>query len=441
MQDIDRLLEFLNTVGTASSPEIQAKLGLNQPKVSRLVKRAGNKILRIGQARSTQYALTRSVLGHYKNIPVYSIDHKGLAQHLFNLYGIGSGHCYIEHEGNTPWLNGVNGNGVFEDLPYFTDDLQPQGFLGRQAATYFAKSFGFPETLSNWNEKQIGSYLLQEGHNLPGNLILGEQSLSRFQNSDINTISNRQIDYPARAISILTEWLAGSSTGGEHQKFLAHTNDLGHVIVKFSPSGNSVEAQRWKDLLISEYHALDCMRAAGKAAAKTSFYHFENRIFLESQRFDRIGNKGRSAMISLASIDNEFIGSGGSWTQVAEKLYQQSLITEDDFHECIWNDLFGQWIGNSDRHLGNLSMQPTITGFKLLPTYDMLPMAYAPVRGEIIERTINTPTRPMSQLDELWHSSLNIACIFWQRIIEDKDISKIFRLIAKNNLSQIDKLV
>jgi len=329
MQDIDRLFEFLSTVGTASSSVIQEKLGFSQPKVSRLITLTNSKILRIGQARSTQYALSRPLLGHSQHIPVFSIDNEGKAQHLFNLHGIGNRHCYIEHEGNMPWLNGVNGNGVFEDLPYFLDDLH--GAKAKLAPIFYMKVIA------------------------SGNIILGEQSLSQFQHIDINTISNRQTDYPVKATSILTEWITGSSAGGEHQKFLAHTNDMGHVIVKFSPSGNSIDAQRWKDLLIAEYHALNCMIAAGKAAAKTAFYHFEDRIFLESQRFDRIGKKGRTPMISLSSIDNEFIGSGGSWTQVAEKLAQQSLISEEDFHACIWNDFFGQWIGNSDRHLGNIT--------------------------------------------------------------------------------------
>jgi hypothetical protein len=44
---------------------------------------------------------------------------------------------------------------------------------------------------------------------------------------------------------------------------------------------------------------------------------------------------------------------------------------------------FGEQIGNSDMHLGNLSLAPEGDRFRLLPVYDMLPMALAPRHGEL----------------------------------------------------------
>jgi len=441
MQDIDHLLKLLEDKGVISSTDIQTELNFNQPKVSRLIKQAGTQLIHIGRARAARYALFRPVLGYDGCIPVYAVDEMGHPQHLFNLHGLGGGQCYIETVESARWLKGVAGNGVFEGLPYFIDDLRPQGFLGRQAANHYAKIFGFPEDLSYWNENQIGTYLLQEGHNLPGNLIPGEQALTAFQRSTTTVIADRKTSYPERATSILTQWQEGSSTGGEHQKFIAYTHDKGHVIVKFSPSGKSVEALRWQDLLICEYHALNTMTQVDRSAAETALYKFEERVFLESRRFDRVGKTGRIPMIALSAIDSEFVGDGGNWTQVSQHLYQQKLITADEQRTCVWNDLYGQWIGNSDRHLGNLSMEITESGFKLLPTYDMLPMIYAPERGEIIERTLNTPVKPMQQYVDLWQESAEAACIFWRSVAEDNMVSEDFRKKAENNFAIIKKRI
>jgi len=69
----------------------------------------------------------------------------------------------------------------------------------------------------------------------------------------------------------------------------------------------------------------------------------------------------------------------------------------------------------------------------------MLPMTYAPVRGETIERTLNLPIKPMPKFNHLWSDSLKVACSFWQRVIDDKNISENFKFIAQKNLSNILK--
>ncbi len=437
MRDLDRLIQLLQTKGVMPSADIQAGLTINQPKVSRLIKQAGSEIIHIGKARTSRYALASPTFGHEDNIPMYSLDETGQAQHICNLHALANGQYYIETEENTPWLKGEAGNGIFPGLPYFINDLRPRGFLGRKIAIYYAQRYGFPEMLDYWNENQLGTYFLQDGYNLPGNLILGEQALKAAQHNTIDIVSDRETTYPDKASSILMQWQAGSSTAGEQQKFIACTADRGHVIVKFSPAGNSAEARRWQDLLVCEYHALNTMKQAGKIAADTTIYKFDDRIFLESKRFDRIGQTGRIPMISLAAIDYEFTGHGGSWTQITQHLYKKKLITEQDYRSCIWNDMYGQWIGNSDRHPGNISMTTTDSGFELLPAYDMLPMIYAPERGEIINRNLNTPIKPMKQYLNLWKESAETACLFWHNVGEDEIISDDFRQIAENNLRPV----
>jgi hypothetical protein len=145
-------------------------------------------------------------------------------------------------------------------------------------------------------------------------------------------------------------------------------------------------------------------------------------------------------MISLLAIDAEFVGLAQSWSKVAQQMQQQKLISSEDERVCFWSELYGHWIGNTDMHLGNLSMTVTEHGFKLLPAYDMLPMIYAPVRGEIVKRNFILPVRPMQQAD-LWQSSGEVALGFWEIVAADKRVSKEFRQIAEDNAIKIKALI
>ncbi len=74
-------------------------------------------------------------------------------------------------------------------------------------------------------------------------------------------------------------------------------------------------------------------------------------MFLESIRFDRHAKHGRSSMLSLKSIDAEFVGSGESWVSSLTGLYKMKLLSEQDLFngQCLW--LFGRLINNTDMHL------------------------------------------------------------------------------------------
>lgn len=55
----------------------------------------------------------------------------------------------------------------------------------------------------------------------------------------------------------------------------------------------------------------------------------------------------------------------------------------------------------------------------LSPTYDMLPMLYAPVGGELVARD--------------WDTAKTLATRFWQAAAEDARVSAGFRAIAADN--------
>jgi len=439
-ESLDQLIKLLGLHGVLSSLELQQMLEISQPTLSRLVSRAGTQVLRIGRARAAVYALSQPVFGVEGSLPVYAIDEKGRPQQLAELHAIGGGQFYIESESTVRWLRGNDNNGIYPSLPYMLDDLRPQGFMGRQVAHYFASHRGYPDDVKLWNVEQVGHYLLQQGSDLPGHLLLGDSALYAFQHAELDVVEDRESVYPERASAILNQWKGGSSAGGEHQKFTVYSRDNGHAIVKYSPAGNSVEARRWQDLLICEFHALNAMTRSGMSAANTQLFQFDGRVFLESQRFDRVGETGRVPMISLFAINSEFVGLAQGWSKVAKQMRQNKLINSEDERDCIWNEFYGHWIGNSDMHLGNLSMTVNDVGFELLPTYDMLPMMYVPVRGEIIERQLTLPVRPMKHAD-LWQSSGEVAGEFWLSVTEDESVSDEFRRIAFNNVEKIRSLI
>lgn len=91
-------------------------------------------------------------------------------------------------------------------------------------------------------------------------------------------------------------------------------------------------------------------------------------------------------------------------------------------------------------HLGNLSMTVNKDGFEWLPTYDMLPMMYAPVRGEIVDNVLTLPVRPMKHAD-LWQSSGRTAHKFWLSVADDSRVSDEFRRTAVDNAGSIKSII
>ena len=368
--------------GLLTSKQMQSETGQSQATISRELKTLDEDVVRITKGRSVYYTLAVSSFGASNSIPIFQTDIYGHVQQLANLRPLAKGEFFVQPViDNIPTpLLGENGNGYFPSLPYFIYDLAPQGFIGRQIARAVnAKNDSFPTNPKYWSDQHIGQYLVNEGYDLPGNLTLGQPRLI-----DEKPLIVTRSDYPKIADDILLGGLPGSSAGGEQPKFSVYNSDIeSHVIVKFSPKGNDPISQRWKRLLIAEHNSLESLRAQGLSAARTQLIETKERIYLESVRFDRQGVQGRSSLVSLLVVDMEFAGTGGNWPDVMKVLARLNLVSNEDVYVSEKLYEYGLKIGNTDMHLGNLSLEITQTGFKLLPVYDMLPMKYAPVSGEL----------------------------------------------------------
>lgn len=417
-------------LGPATSKEIQIHTDQSQTAVSRQLRNMGDEVIKLQNGRTPMYALTRNAFGGSDKLPLSMVDAHGNTVLAATIRPLVHGGFYVEPAtGMPPLLLGESKTGYYKDLPYFLFDLCPQGFLGRQIAEELSKQNGdFPSDPRRWNSNHIGKYLVSNGDDLPGNFKFGEQALLRVRRKPVYTSED---DYPELADSVMSGNIPGSSAGGEQPKFTAFCgNRLSHVIVKFSPKGDNDVARRWRDILITEYHAVETMHDNDFPAAETRLIEKDNRLFLESQRFDRSGEYGRMSMISLQSIDAEFTGLGTGWPQVFDALNKKDLVSWQHVFdaESLW--CFGCLINNTDMHLGNLSLAIEGSVFRLLPIYDMCSMGFAPKSGGEVPPYKFVPKAP--KLLNLNHNDCisgikSIARDFWQRVSEDTRISDEFK--------------
>ncbi|MDT8379309.1 MAG: type II toxin-antitoxin system HipA family toxin YjjJ [Desulfotignum sp.] len=425
MESIKNFLER----GPSTSKEIQAAIGLSQSTVSRILKKMGDGIVQISDGRSVRYAATCNAFGGNDKLPIGMIDESGKIRLVAYLRPLNCGGFFLQPavKNYSPLLLGADKTGLYEDLPYFLLDLRPQGFLGRLTAKGIAReSEDFPENPKAWNTYLIGRYLISNGDDLPGNFIFGEQQFLRIRRKPVAVSRN---DYPRLATNAVKGEPPGSSAGGEQPKFTAfNTKQTSHVIVKFSPLGNNEVAQRWKDILITEYHAGRVLGGHGFPVAATDLFEMDGRLFLETQRFDRISEFGRLSMISLDMVDREFIGSGSSnWSRVMEGLYNQGMVNHLDLHRTRELRYFGQLINNTDMHLGNLSLSIEGDKFRLLPVYDMCSIGFAPKTGEVLPFDFQPDLREADIAMEAGERIREMVHEFWCHVLSDDRISDPFK--------------
>lgn len=422
--------------GSATSKEIQAETGLSQTAVSRQLRGMGDAVVKLPNMRPPKYAMTRNAFGGSNKLPLAMVDAHGNTVLVAYVRPLASGGFFVEPATDMPKvLLGESGSGLYQDLPYFLSDLCPQGFLGRQIAEDLASQSGdFPSDPRYWNANHIGRYLISNGDDLPGNFKFGEQALSRVRRRPAVTTEEA---YPALADSVMSGVIPGSSAGGEQPKFTTFcANRSAHVIVKFSPLGHSDVARRWRDILITEYHATEAIHSSDFPAAETRLIEIDGRLFLESQRFDRTGEFGRMPMLSLQSIDAEFTGIGSDWPRVLDALHKKNLVSWQHVYdaECLW--WFGRLINNSDMHLGNLSFAIEGDVFRLLPVYDMCSMGFAPKSGgEVLPYSFVPPEYKGINLGAGDIGVIqDMARNFWERVASDARISDEFKeFIARGN--------
>ena len=429
---VNRLLDLLRRRGLLSGKEIQRELGISQPSASRLVSEAGSRVCRFGRSVATRYALPREIAGLGSRSPVFRVDEQGKpTEHGVLHFLLGDG-C---------WLERSSGDGQsFPGLPPFVEDMRPQGYIGGGFPALYPE-LNLPGRITDWNDDHQLIALALRGEDCVGNLIIGEVSLNRFLARQVEP--RTRADYPGLASGVLAGQ-PGSSAGGEHPKFAIAAGDR-HLLVKFA-SGDGGAADRWRDLLVAEHLALEVLRAAGVSAPDSEWFDHEGSRYLEVERFDRVGRRGRRGMISLFALNSHFLGyAPDNWSQASHRIIDEPTLSLDraDADRLVWLDTFGDLIGNTDRHFGNVSFfaeeARTLT-LTLTPVYDMLPMVFAPAGVNVVERPF-TPHPPNALNLPIWHEAATHASHYWARLCDEVSLSDGFRRICADCRNMLARLI
>jgi DNA-binding transcriptional ArsR family regulator len=426
------LIRFRLSGGPLSARQLIESIGISQPTVSRALSELGEEVVRIGAARSIQYTLRDGTRG-LPDIPVYRVDAEGRIRQTGTLIPVRpQGFVMRQENGATPYALHSDG------LPWWLLDMRPQGYLGRAYAARHGAELALPARLTDWTETDALRALIVHGHDVVGNLLLGDLTRDRFLTAplpDPIAAEQKAEEYASLALGAARGEIAGSSAGGEQPKFTAFAmtpNGTRHVIVKFSELEESPVSERWRDLLLAEHLALGTLREAGIPAARTQVFDHGGQRFLEVERFDRAGNLGRRALISLAALDAaldaKLVGGGtGGWPVIARRLAADGQIrpAAADAADLLW--AFGTLIGNTDMHGGNLSfISAHGRPYDIAPAYDMTPMAFAPRSGGGLPDTIAEATIHASVANETWSEADELARAFLARVIAATGFSQRF---------------
>lgn len=457
---VEQLLATLRRKPQSSAPEVAAALGVSVPTAQRLLRTAGDAVVSLGRARRTRHAARRSLRGQAQDLPVYRIDAEGIAHAFATLALVAPQGCAMAlQEGGWP-LPDASRDGWWPGLPYPLQDMRPQGYLGRQFARAVHDDLQLPPDPRAWGDDEVLLALAHAGHDMPGDLVVGERALRLWQAQRLAAppalTEERLLEaYAALAELALAGGAAGSSAAGEFPKFAALRSlplaqeggpdgvpRSAHVLVKFSGAGVSPAERRWADLLRAEHLALQTLAEHGVPAARSRILTGAGRTFLEVERFDRHGLWGRSPLVSLEAVNAAFLGQPQrSWAVLGAGLVRLDVLSDPALQHIARLEWFGRLIGNTDMHLGNLGFRPRADGFSPAPAYDMLPMRYAPLPGgELPALRPLDPALPLPAERSNWQAAADVAMAFWQQLADDVGTAQDLRALAGTHAGQLTQL-
>lgn len=418
-------------LGPRTAAQLQDGLGVSQPTLSRTIRQlAMVTMFRVAGDRTPRYALLRPLpLGLAPRQKIYRLLRTGRIAPFADVEFLAGG-ATLER------IDGVVR--LYEGLPPYIAFAAPSGFLGRERAHEAARSHGFPSSLKDWGDDHRIAYLFTQSMNLPGNLVFGDMPLQRemeFMGTSPPPDHEKLENYVGVATALRSA-AYGSSAGGEQPKFLWLTEGTEHVIVKFAKRGS-----RMAELLPLEHLALRALADVGVPASKTQLLAADDYIFLEIQRFDRVGLTGRIGMLSAGAVDDEFFGARDSWPEFAARCEHARYLSAEDARRVDVMAAFSELIGNSDRHFENISMLIGEDGeyAGIAPAYDILPMRYASIGGGLDPDL--TPIQPsvgtIGAKPEVWSRAARAADQFWTTAMSETlevPLSREMRELAQANL-------
>jgi HipA-like C-terminal domain len=356
-----------------TAAQLAAATGKSVSSISLAIGKLGNRVHRIGAARSTRYALAKDILGLTPKQQLRWLGHSDAGFASAQLTYLANDWLHVACQAgdgrSREWL-------TEHRLPWFLSSLKPQGYLGRRLARWLPQ---LPSDPAHWSLAQL-LYSLQHISD-PIGAVAMEQTAARPAHPRISSLAERDAQFDALASEDSAQLPAGSSAAGEQPKFIV--NVLAQAsIVKFTPPQGTPFGQRWRALLMLEKLALDSLQSHGVTSANSEIVQTQRRTYLQSARFDRDAKQGARHLVAIAAVHDEFVKkSWMNWVDSSEALAKLGLITGQELSQIATIFAFGHYIGNTDMHSGNLSffvddvIKPKI---RLAPVYDMLPMMWKP---------------------------------------------------------------
>ena len=435
----DHLRTLLAQGDVLTAQQLQNATGKSQPSISLALAKLSAEVCKLGAARSTRYALTQPILGLPARQTLTWTTPDGELQTFGSLSFLRSSQVHVRTQQGLDWL------GTPGQLPWFLQTLRPQGFLGRQLTRLRPD---FPADPDHWRTEQVLYMAINHASDPPGALHLGDATgriaveAPRLAVAPSPHDVAAQFDAAARAI---TQTLpAASSAGGEQPKFVTQIDmpdgQHKHLIVKFSPPRGTPFGERWHDLLHLEHLALAVLADNGVAVAATHIVESRERTYLASERFDRVGRAGKRHVVAAAAVHDEFVkASRQHWVASCEALAAKQLLAPAHVNTVASTYLFGQYIGNTDMHFGNLSffvddvMKPT---FVPSPVYDMLPMMWRPGvhGGELDARPVRPQHQPAGYAPQVVQARA-WARSYWERAANMTALSSALREASAASLA------
>jgi hypothetical protein len=438
--DLFQEIECLLSGRPLTALQLMTALGVSQPSISRTIQELSDSVtsFRVTGDRTPKYALLRRLpLGLNSRQRVYRILDSGSIEPFADVEFL-SGGATLERAGSRSGSQ----TQMYAGLPPYMSFAAPSGFLGRQlaheAAHEAAHSQQFPASLKDWGDDHRVAYLFTRGLNLPGNLVFGDRSLQMemdFRSLEPTAAVEKASHYLAMATA-LKGAAYGSSAGGEQPKFLGMVEDSGHVIVKFAKLGS-----RMAELLPLEHLALRSLAEVGVPSSVTQLLTAGDYVFLEVERFDRVGRSGRVGMLSAGAVDDEFFGMRDSWPEFAARCEQAKYLSPEQARRVDTMAAFSELIGNSDRHFENISLLIGEAGnyAGIAPAYDILPMRYASIGGGVDpDLTPVVPkVGPIGAKPAVWALASQAAERFWVAVQTERlpvPVSEKMKQLAAKNL-------
>ena len=439
------LATLLAREGPLSAPDAARLLGVDPITVKRHAAAVGAGIVVVGRGKNTRYARPAPSITGAAQWPLFWVADDGVVTE----FALAS---HLQPDVLHSYGSGINVS-IARDLPWFMTPLKLRGFLGRTSRSRLgAVTADWDAQPERWSVAQQ-LFAAQAGAlDHAGAILMGEAALNAWQLSQQAAAHTDAAATLCRIYDGLAEAategrVAGSSADGEQPKFSTRVIDAGgtirEVLVKFSPPRGTPFGERWNDLLHAEAIAADVLREHGFSTPQSRIVTSSKRTYFESTRIDRVSssqaaNRGRRHLLPLASIHAAFVmGAPQSWPNTVARLVAQKRIAFDALATTQTLYAFGQLIGNTDMHFGNLGVivdSPAAIAkgrMTLAPCYDMLPMRFAPGPHSDIEFTTFSTELSAALPAPIAQTARALAQDFWRRVSRSAAVSEAWRRFAK----------